>query len=117
LRALRTAEIFWRTLGKGDLELVEALAPGADAETITKLLTELSRPDARLKRLLVTGHMPDLISLLRHLSRERVSAAVSFAPCGMARLDFETAVRAKAGALKWSLKPGELAALSDPGVV
>ena len=113
VRAVQTAEIFWRALGTGELQHEATLSPGVEPESVEALLRSLTIDTPRHCRFLVVGHMPDLGLLLRHLTEGRVSAAVSFVPGGMARLDFAEAVRAKAGKLIWSLRPAELVALAD----
>jgi phosphohistidine phosphatase SixA len=117
VRARTTAEIFWKVLGAGELSQEQSLAPGAHPEPVTTLLGSLSDSEAKLRRLLVVGHMPDLAVLLHHLANGRVSASVSFPPGGMSRLDFAATVRAHAGSLVWSYKPAELAVLEDANLV
>jgi len=109
-RAERTAEIYWRHLGNGELQASAALAPGAEPEEVLAAVIDAARAEAALARWLLVGHMPDLAELVSFLAPGR---GVSFAPGGLARVDFAGKPRRARGKLIWIYRPERLLEVTE----
>lgn len=109
-RARETAHLICGEAGLGaEPTLLDELRPGADPEGVLGAIQE-STAATRAHSILVIGHMPDLVYLLRHLVGSATPAVVSFVPGGVARIDFEEAPMAGGGKLRWCMRPAEVAA-------
>ena len=100
LRALQTAEIVGRALGR-EPAIDERLANGVDVRAVEEVLTTAGRP----RTCVLVGHDPDFTDLLRELS---AAQNVSMKKGAIARIDFDDGVRADGGDLRWLIPPDAL---------
>ena len=102
VRARQTAEIVGEEMGAHTpLDFCDALAPGGEAESLLKYLgTHADR-----RRVLVTGHEPDLSALAARLVGAGSRANLAFKKGGCCLITFEEFPPQSPGTLLWWLTP------------
>ena len=102
VRARQTAEIVEEELGaRTPLDFCDALAPGGEAQALLKFLGTHS--DRR--RVLVTGHEPDLSTLAARLVGASSRANFAFKKGGCCMISFDEFPPQSPGLLMWWLTP------------
>lgn len=108
LRARQTADLLVDLPSfKGDVRIVEALAPGGD---LPGLVAELGRFQGD-GGVAVVGHEPDLGELATLLVSGRSEYAVRFKKGGVACVDVEDGTEPLRGELAWLLTPKQMRAM------
>jgi len=100
VRAKQTADLLAAGLsGKPAVKILDALSPG---HTPNSVLAQLART-ARRRRIMIVGHEPDLGELAAHLIG--AGRALPFKKGGACRIDVESLISRRAGALHWFVQP------------
>ncbi|MEK7857571.1 MAG: histidine phosphatase family protein [Elusimicrobiota bacterium] len=105
-RALQTAELLRKALGKPPLTLTEALSPAAPPKAVLAWLSTLKQ-----EKVTLVGHEPHLSRLIALLCTGRTAPFTELKKGQACLLEFAGPVKAGAAKLRWSLSPGQLRAL------
>lgn len=109
-RAEQTASILAEQTKCGaEVETLDALRPGADAEDVLGCLR-----DAAAGEVMLVGHMPDMAAIAGGLLDAGEDALV-FKKAGVACIAFEETPALGRGELEWLMEPSHLAALGRKG--
>lgn len=107
VRARQTAELVAPVLGR-EVEIVEALASGADWEDFAQVIEQRSSNAS----LMLVGHEPDL-SMVAALLIGAPETILTLKKAGLIRISLAGPVRLGGGDLRWLLTPHHLALLGD----
>jgi phosphohistidine phosphatase len=108
VRAKQTADLLAAGVkGKPSVKLLDALAPGHSPASV---LAQLAKA-AKRRRIALVGHEPGLGELAAHLIG--AGRALPFKKGGICRIDVESLLSRRAGALAWFVTPKVLRKLGE----
>jgi phosphohistidine phosphatase len=108
VRAKQTADLLAAGVkGKPSVKLLDALAPGHSPAAVLAQLAKV----AKRRRIALVGHEPGLGELAAHLIG--AGRALPFKKGGICRIDVESLMSRRAGALAWFVTPKVLRKLGE----
>jgi phosphohistidine phosphatase len=111
VRAKQTADIVAEAFQcKKRLELSSHLVPGGSPQ---KLIDELDSKHADKKSILLTGHEPNLSSLISLLISGNAGIAINFKKGGLGKVTMDRLCQGRCATLEWLLTPRQLRGLGQ----